>query len=289
MSAKRKKLLKELAADIGTIGTCPYCNAQLDKIPKRKSKCKSCKADIFPRKEPLSDKPKLYREGDLFLLEELKALKEGWWKGWFSENQVVLKARMDLAKEWKTDEVKIPIADAKWRSLNIEIMEGTEKGDWDKVFYAYTSMLRQLQSEKRQDASPLNEIVAGFMFTAYGRKQEYMVLGIGRPQFMLIEQLSTDVDKVYSMIKDSHSAKSYSSLMNVTIEEIFNRYKNELNDEATKMNDFDPDERISETIDKLNVSNKTVPANAINESKSNSLKLFIILMIVVGIALFTFT
>lgn len=289
MSDKRKKLLKELATNIGTIDICPYCNAELDKIPKRKSKCKSCKANIFPRKEPLSDKPKLYREGDLFLLEELKALKDGWWKDWLSENQAVLKARTDLAKEWETDEVKIPIADAKWRSLNTEIMKGSEKGDWNKVFYAYTSMLRQLQCEKRQDASPLNEIVAGFMFTAYGRKQEYMKHRIGRPQFMLIEQLSTDVDKVYSMIKDSHSAKSYSNLMNVTIEEIFNRYKKELNDEATIINDFDPDYRISETIVELNVNNKTAPPNATNESKSNSLKLFITLMIVVGIALFTFT
>jgi hypothetical protein len=283
MSAKRKKLLKELADNTGTTSSCPYCDVQIEKLPKRKAKCKSCKAFIYPRKEPLSGKLKLYREGDLFLLEELKALKDGWWQDWYKDNEVVLKAREDLAKEWNVDEVKVSIADAQWRCLNTDIIEGTEKRDWGKVFDAYSSMLRQLKKEERQDASPLNEIVAGFMFTGYGPHQEYSKYNLysaqfklHRPQFMLIEQLSTDVDEVFTLIKDTRNSKSYSNLMNVTVEEIFERYKTELNEEA----ELSEEVELSETFVPKHRTNKT---NVNVEKKSKILPIFISLIFIVAI------
>ncbi|TOB51316.1 hypothetical protein, partial [Vibrio parahaemolyticus] len=75
-----------------------YCNYELERVPKRKAKCKSCKKPIYPRKEPLSGDQRLYREGDLFLLEELKSLADGWWHDWYEANKGVLNARKDLAK-----------------------------------------------------------------------------------------------------------------------------------------------------------------------------------------------
>ncbi|SEL90245.1 hypothetical protein SAMN05216262_13119 [Colwellia chukchiensis] len=229
---KRKQQLNALAAACGTTSKCPYCEVEPEKIPKRKAKCKSCKKPIYPRKDPVSGESRLYREGDLFLLEELKALSDGWWEGWYKENKGVLSARKDLAKEWNIDEVDVSVGDAKWRDSHTRIAEGTEKKDWDKVYCSYQSMLRQVQSEKSEAKTPLPELVAAFMITGYGRTDNYGSNTIGRPQFMLIDQLTTNPDEVYDLIKDTTAAESYSRLMGVTLDTIIKRYKNELKEEA---------------------------------------------------------
>ncbi|ACH63859.1 sequestrin, putative [Aliivibrio fischeri MJ11] len=104
---------------------------------------------------------------------------------------------------------------------------------------------------------------------------------------MLVEQLSTDFDELYSMIKNTNNAKSYSKLMNVTTEEIFHRYKKELNDESAFLDTFNPDAQSGELIVELNISDEIEITNLSNEKKSSSLELFIILSTVIGFLLFT--
>ncbi|HIF9316523.1 TPA: hypothetical protein ACX6RJ_003876 [Photobacterium damselae] len=240
---KRKQQLKELAANCGTTSQCPYCNFTPEKIPKRKAKCKSCKKSIYPRKDPLSGEQRLYREGDLFLLEELKALADGWWNDWYEGNNGVLSARKELAKEWNVDEVNVSIADARWRESHTVLAEATEKQDWGRAYSAYESMLRQVQRERSQDRTPLAELVAGFMVIGYGQDRKIggyaMDHRIGRPQFMLIEQLTTEPDRVYDLIKDTQTAKSYCHLLDVSLDTIIKRYMAELNEEAELVRDFE--------------------------------------------------
>jgi hypothetical protein len=232
---KRKEQLKVLAANCGTTSHCPYCNYELEKVPKRKAKCKSCKKHIYPRKEPLSGDQRLYREGDLFLLEELKALADGWWHDWYEANKGVLNARKNLAKEWNVDEVNVSIADARWRESHTNLAEATEKQDWDLVYSAYEAMLRQVQREKSQDKTSLEELVAGLLVTGYGRERSingYLLEHrIGRPQYMLIDQLTTEPSEVYELVKGTNTAKTYCTLLNVSLDTVINRYKDELKED----------------------------------------------------------
>ncbi|EHC7286921.1 hypothetical protein [Vibrio parahaemolyticus] len=232
---KRKEQLKVLAANCGTTSQCPYCNYELEKVPKRKVKCKSCKKPIYPRKEPLSGDQRLYREGDLFLLEELKALADGWWHDWYEANKGVLNARKNLAKEWNVDEVNVSIADARWRESHTNLAEATKKQDWDLVYSAYESMLRQVQREKSQDKTPLEELVAGLLVTGYGSDRSingYLLAHrIGRPQYMLIDQLTTEPSEVYELVKGTNTAKTYCTLLNVSLDTVINRYKDELKED----------------------------------------------------------
>ena len=114
--------------------------------------------------------------------------------------------------------------------------DATEKQDWDKVYSCYESMLRQVLREESQDKTPLVELVAGFVVTGYGRNSVIegytMDHTIGRPQFMLIDNLTTEPDNVYGLIKDTRTAKSYCHLLDVSLDTVIKRYKAELNDET---------------------------------------------------------
>ena len=283
---KRKEQLKELAAFCGTTSKCPYCDFELEKIPKRKAKCKSCKKSIYPRKEPLSGEQRLYCEGDLFLLEELKALADGWWNGWYEGNKGVLNARKDLAKEWKIDEVNVSIADAKWRSLHTDLADATEKQDWDKVYSTYESMLRQVQRDKSQDKTPLAELVAGFVVTGYGRNRKIgdytMDHRIGRPQFMLIDQLTTEPDNVYDLIKDTLTAKSYSRLLDVSLDTIIKRYKSELSEETELLREIEHDSNREIVVElSSNPAQNTTPSEP-NKTKSPKFWMLVVVLAVLG-------
>lgn len=240
---ERKEKIKELGASCGTTSMCPYCEFQLEKIPKRKAKCAACKKAIYPRKDPLSGESRLYREGDLFLIEELKALSEGWWEGWYQTNKSILKARMDLAKEWGIDEINVLVSDAKWRASHKDLSNGTAKKDWDKVFSVYASMLRQVQNEKNKDKTLLANLVAGFMITGYGRSCELplfdKIYRVSRPQYMLVDQLSTDPEGIYDLIKDTDAAKTYCHLLDVSLDTIIGRYKAEIKDDEAQFKSFE--------------------------------------------------
>jgi hypothetical protein len=272
---KRKQQLNALAAACGTISKCPYCEFELEKIPKRKAKCKSCKKPIYPRKDPISEEPRLYREGDLFLLEELKALADDWWDDWYKENKGVLIAREELSNEWNMDLVNVPIADAKWRNYHTKIAEGTESKDWDKVYHSYQAMLRQIQYEESKEKTPLPELVAAFMITGYGREDFFDEHRIGRPQFMLIEQLTTDPDEVYDLIKNTTAAKSYTKLMNVSFDTIIKRYKAELKDDEDITSEIQNNETINVSL--------TLNYDA-SEKKKVVSKLTLILLLLVALS-----
>ncbi|MGY5761317.1 hypothetical protein ACXHPU_05615 [Vibrio cincinnatiensis] len=281
---KRKEQLKVLAANCGTTSQCPYCNYELEKAPKRKAKCKSCKKPIYPRKEPLSGDQRLYREGDLFLLEELKALADGWWYDWYEANKGVLNARKNLAKEWNVDEVNVSIADARWRESHTDLAKATEKQDWDLVYSTYESMLRQVQREKSQEKTPLEELVAGLLVTGYGRERSIngylMEHRIGRPQYMLIDQLTTDPSEVYELVKGTNTAKTYCSLLNVSLDTVINRYKDELKEDDEIRNSLEQkgtpssDRNISSTLNVVET-----PAKEFKKNNTAS-KLPILLLIV---------
>lgn len=281
---KRKEQLKVLAANCGTTSQCPYCNYELEKAPKRKAKCKSCKKPIYPRKEPLSGDQRLYREGDLFLLEELKALADGWWYDWYEANKGVLNARKNLAKEWNVDEVNVSIADARWRESHTDLAKATEKQDWDLVYSTYESMLRQVQREKSQEKTPLEELVAGLLVTGYGRERSIngylMEHRIGRPQYMLIDQLTTDPSEVYELVKGTNTAKTYCSLLNVSLGTVINRYKDELKEDDEIRNSL---EQKGTPSSGRNISSTlNVVETPAKESKKNNTasKLPILLLIV---------
>ncbi|HIF9444301.1 TPA: hypothetical protein ACX6SI_000562 [Photobacterium damselae] len=287
---KRKQQLKELAANCGTTSQCPYCNFTLEKIPKRKAKCKSCKESIYPRKDPLSGEQRLYREGDLFLLEELKALADGWWYDWYDwyeDNKGVLNARKDLAKEWNVDEVNVSIADARWRELHTVLAEATEKQDWCRVYSAYEAMLRLVQREKSQDKTPLEELVAGFLVTGYGRERSingYLLEHrIGRPQYILIDQLTTEPSEVYALVKGTNTAKTYCTLLNVSLDTVISRYKNELKEDNGISDSLEQKEPPLSTINIASTLNvvEISPKESNKNNTASKLSIFLLILAVV--------
>ncbi len=284
---KRKQQLKELAANCGTTSKCPYCNLKLEKIPKRKAKCKSCKNSIYPRKAPLSGEQRLHREGDLFLLEELKALADGWWYDWYENNKGVLNARKDLAKEWNVDEVNVSIADARWRELHTVLAEATEKQDWCRVYSAYEAMLRLVQREKSQDKTPLEELVAGFLVTGYGRERSingYLLEHrIGRPQYILIDQLTTEPSEVYALVKGTNTAKTYCTLLNVSLDTVINRYKNELKEDNGISDSLEQKEPPLSTINIASTLNvvEISPKESNKNNTASKLSIFLLILAVV--------
>ncbi|MDD3978178.1 MAG: hypothetical protein PHI15_08520 [Methanomicrobium sp.] len=72
---------KKPEEDFNNIGEsnpiCPYCNTPLDKMPKRKRNCPSCKNEIYVRTRPLDEKKILIREEQIDELERQWAIKNG--------------------------------------------------------------------------------------------------------------------------------------------------------------------------------------------------------------------
>lgn len=246
------------ASQLGTVEVCPYCHEQLPKIPKRKAKCKSCKKSIFPRVEPLSGESRLVREGDLFLVDEIKALSEGWWLSWYEQNHLILEARADLAQEWGLDVVDVSIEDAKWRSNNSAIVELSEKGDFQGVFYTYIDMLRSLQYRSEAKKAPLAELIGGAIVTGYwSAKNEHEKLfadhnlqlddmspTIGRPQYMLFEMIEcSGNDEFKAAIINTSTVKSYTQLLNISFEQVWDWYVAELRSESDDVNLLEEYER----------------------------------------------
>lgn len=61
----------KLRSDIGvTTANCPYCNAELDKFPVRKTRCRNCRQYMYVRTRPVDRKKILCKETDLQLVEE---------------------------------------------------------------------------------------------------------------------------------------------------------------------------------------------------------------------------
>ncbi|RTR39818.1 hypothetical protein EKG38_08510 [Shewanella canadensis] len=280
---KRKEKLITLAAECGSISECPYCDFKLEKIPKRKSKCKSCKKPIYPRKEPLSNEYKLYREGDLFLLDELMAFSEGTWDDWYKYNKGILDARKELAVNWKVDETEVPIPDARWRKLNNDLVTSTQEQDWDKLNLTYSDMLYRVSIEDSSAKTPVNELVAGLMVTGYYKKNYLGEYGSNGPQTSRIALLTTDPDEVYDLIKDTQTAQSCCAMMNISLETIIKRYKAQLirdNETREEIQQSNGEYKVTLEVDlePIQKALKTEP----KKNKSSNLWIIVIVLVVLG-------
>ena len=164
--------------------------------------------------------------------------------------------------------------------------DATEKQDWDKVYSCYESMLRQVLREESQDKTPLVELVAGFVVTGYGRNSVIegytMDHTIGRPQFMLIDNLTTEPDNVYGLIKDTRTAKSYCHLLDVSLDTVIKRYKAELNDETELLREVEHDRNTEVVVElSLNPSHNKAPPK-LNKTKTSKLWVFIVVVALLG-------
>lgn len=155
----RKEELKALEKSIGIKDqNCPNCQAPLAKMPKRKSKCKSCGEPIFPRTLPNDNKPRLYSEATHILFEEVCAYQAEEWIKWRTyrlhdefTNKKNDTIRLTLAEEWNVSPDTISEGDITWREHHHALAEAIEKGDDVGAYAANESILRQLHSEFKYD------------------------------------------------------------------------------------------------------------------------------------------
>ena len=66
--------------------TCPHCNAVLDPIPKRKTKCPSCGKDIYVRTDPFNKQKTYYLKQDdalsLGIIRDLNISEQAFTEGY---------------------------------------------------------------------------------------------------------------------------------------------------------------------------------------------------------------
>jgi hypothetical protein len=155
----RKEELKALEKSIGiTEQICPNCQATLAKMPKRKSKCKSCGEPVFPRTLPNDDEPRLYNEATRPLFEEVCAYQTDEWIQWRTyrlHDELTCKKhdaiRLTLAEEWNVLPTTISEGDITWREHHYALDKAIEKGDNFGAYLANEKLLKQLNGEVKYD------------------------------------------------------------------------------------------------------------------------------------------
>lgn len=155
----RKLELRQLSKNIGSAEqACPYCSTPLAKMPQRKTKCKSCSEFVYPRKEPLSSEKRLFKESELPVYEELKALAENSWESW-RENQEQLKIeqqkretiKQGLASEWGVSVSSVSDSDVEWRLIHDEISIALKIKDWPTYLSLREESIRLLNRERKYE------------------------------------------------------------------------------------------------------------------------------------------
>lgn len=155
----RKEELKSLEESLGVREQmCPSCQAILPKMPKRKSKCKSCGEPVFPRTLPNDNEPRLYSEATLPLFDETCAYQaEEWiqWRTYQMHDELTHKKheaiRLTLADEWKVSPDTIGEGDITWREHQYALDKAIKKNDDFGAYIANEQLLRQLDSEAKYD------------------------------------------------------------------------------------------------------------------------------------------
>ncbi|WP_222434445.1 hypothetical protein [Vibrio cyclitrophicus] len=97
---------------------------------------------------------------------------------------------------------------------------------------------------------------------------------------MLIDQLTTDPSEVYELVKGTNTAKTYCSLLNVSLDTVINRYKDELKEDDEIRNSLE--QKGTPSSDRNIASTLNAVETPAKESKKNNTasKLPILLLIV---------
>jgi predicted RNA-binding Zn-ribbon protein involved in translation (DUF1610 family) len=115
---------------------CPHCNAILDPIPKRKTKCPSCGKDIYVRTDPFNKQKTYYlKHEDALLLNVIRDL------------QISEKAFTEAKNKAPKGR---SLGDIVWGLIGQQKLEAARKNDWQGVSFITWRQARYLYEAGRE-------------------------------------------------------------------------------------------------------------------------------------------
>ncbi len=109
------------------VNTCPYCGIELNPVPQRKKKCPRCGQFIYVRTQP-SDRKRML---------------------------VTYPEALSIEREWTRKSTSG--RDAKWKSLNEQLIVAMKKGNWGLMSSLYFEQGIFLEEEKRDSFKVMQE------------------------------------------------------------------------------------------------------------------------------------
>ena len=102
-----------------TAPECPYCGADLEKMPAHKKKCPACKQFIYVRTRPSDNKKILIREDQILAVEESWSIKNGTHEQFLAERRILENERealrLNFGKEPSDNDIE-------WSLLNKKLI-----------------------------------------------------------------------------------------------------------------------------------------------------------------------
>lgn len=151
---KKVKKPEEIISNIGeSEPVCPYCSVSLDKMPKRKQKCPSCKNDIYVRTRPSDEMKILIRDEQIEELEKQWAIKNGT----LEQYNIGLEMREKEKLRFENEKIKIKDKlgyeprdnDVQWALFNEDRILSAGGGRFWEYSSITQSMGNQLKKEKK--------------------------------------------------------------------------------------------------------------------------------------------
>ena len=115
---------------------CPHCNAILDPIPKRKTKCRACEKEIYVKTDPFNkQKPYYLKHEDALSLDMVRDLQIG--EKLFSDAKSKALNNQSLS-------------DIVWGLVNLEKQKAARKNDWQTISSITRRQARHLYEAGRE-------------------------------------------------------------------------------------------------------------------------------------------
>jgi hypothetical protein len=194
---------------------CPYCGVVLQRMPKRKTKCKECGNFIYVRTRPQDREKVLLRESELVELEEQ------WLHDAESKPLIVPRPPevLEQVREQLTQQFGRPPRhnDVLWRIFNLELLESSSNGGWAVYAGVNFEMGEVIMSEGKY-AAALHQYLIAFVLWINGPRNidpQLVKSGVSRfsgngfcppPVIKRIRWMLKLTDSTYDDIKDKFFA-----------------------------------------------------------------------------------
>jgi len=126
---------------------CPYCEADLEKMPGRKKKCPNCGEFIYVRTRPSDKKKILIREDQILIIEELWAIANDTYEQFLVKRKAYddekERLRLKFGKEPSENDIR-------WARLNKGLIKHAKEFQWGFYRNARLSMGDILKKESKE-------------------------------------------------------------------------------------------------------------------------------------------
>lgn len=155
--SKQDENMKKMNMDLTQIGEsepiCPYCKANFEKMPLKKTNCPSCKNDVFVRTRPFDEKKILIKDVEIDEIERQWAIKSGT----LDQYNQFLEEREQKRRRFEEEKLKIKEKigyeprdnDVQWALFNLDRINYIDKGKLGLYRNTTMYMADQLKKEKK--------------------------------------------------------------------------------------------------------------------------------------------